>query len=306
MYDVVIVGAGTAGMSAAIYARRAGKTVLMLEEAMYGGQIINASEVENYPGIQKIPGYQFANDLHAQAMALGAEQVTASVTGIEDHETYKTIQAGDTSYEAKTVILATGAKNRKIGMEQEERLVGMGISYCATCDGAFYRGRTVAVYGGGNTALGDVEYLANLCEKVYLIHRRDSFRGNAILVDRLQKKENVEFLTNRIIVDLIGEDQLDALKLQNVVTKEEQELPVEGLFIAIGQEPANAVFAPLVTLDDYGYIEAGEDCKTNVAGIYAAGDCRTKQVRQLTTAAADGAVAALAAVEFVNELDAAS
>lgn len=300
MYDVIIIGAGTAGMSAAIYARRAGKTVLMLEASMYGGQIINAAEVENYPAIRKIAGFQFAMDLYEQASGLGAELESEAVSGMEDHGDYKLVYAGEKSYEARTVILATGAKNRKLGIEAEDRLTGQGISYCATCDGSFYREKTVAVYGGGNTALGDVEYLAGLCKKVYLIHRRQEFRGNARLAEQLKQKENVTFILDTVITDIQGGEQLESITIRNVASQKEEMLPIDGLFIAIGQEPANAAFAELITLDDYGYIKAGEDCMTNVPGIFAAGDCRTKQVRQLSTAAADGAVAALAAIEYVN------
>lgn len=303
MYDVIIIGAGTAGMSAAIYVRRAGKTVLMLEAAMYGGQIVNAAEVENYPGIQKIAGFQFAMNLYEQASRLGADLESETVTGIEDCGDYKRVLTGEKSYEARTVILATGARNRRLGIEAEARLTGRGVSYCATCDGAFYREKTVAVYGGGNTALGDVEYLSGLCRQVYLIHRRQELRGNTGLAEQLQQKENVTFVLNTVITDIQGEEQVEAVTIQNVVTRKEEILPLDGLFIAIGQEPANAPFAEVVALDAYGYIRAGEDCKTGTSGIFAAGDCRTKQVRQLATAAADGAVAALAAIEYVNALE---
>jgi thioredoxin reductase (NADPH) len=300
MYDVIIIGAGTAGMSAAIYARRAGKTVFMLEAAMYGGQIINAAEIENYPGIPKIAGYQFAMDLYGQVKELGVEFASKMVTGIEVCDNYQQVLTKDMNYEGRTVILATGARNRRLGMAAETRLTGHGISYCATCDGAFYRDKAVAVYGGGNTALGDAEYLANLCKEVYLIHRRQELRGSVGLAERLRQKENITFLLDTVIIDIQGETSLEAVELQNVVTKERSTLPVDGLFVAIGQEPVNSIFAECVELDEYGYIQAGEDCKTNVAGIYAAGDCRTKAVRQLTTAAADGAIAALAAVDYIN------
>ncbi len=299
MYDIVIVGAGTAGLSAAIYALRAGKTVLLLEQLTYGGQIVNTPEVENYPGIKSISGFDFAQGLYEQATALGAVLEFAQVTGIEDGEV-KTVHAGGKDYECRAVILATGAKNRPLGLPKEQELVGSGVSYCATCDGAFFRGRAVAVNGGGNTALEDALFLSNYCSRVYLVHRRDAFRGEEKLVQRLKEKENIEFVLNATITELKGEDELEGIEVTDKLSGEKKELAVEGLFIAIGQMPDNTAFASLVKLDPAGYIVAGEDCKTNVEGIYAAGDCRTKTVRQLTTAAADGAVAALAACTYIG------
>ncbi len=303
MYDVIIVGAGTAGMSAAIYAARAGKTVLMLEKSLYGGQIVNAAEIENYPGIRKIAGFQFATDLYEQAVSFGAEFEYGTVIVLEDYGAYKCARTEDRSYQARTIILAAGAKNRRLGMEAEARLIGKGVSYCAACDGAFYRDKTVAVYGGGNTALGDADYLSGVCKQVYLIHRRQELRGNASLAAQLQNKENVTFILNTVITDIQGEEQVEAVVVRDTVEQKEHILPVQGLFVAIGQEPANQAFASVVALDSYGYIKALEDCKTNVSGVFAAGDCRTKQVRQLSTAAADGAVAALAAIEYVSECE---
>ena len=323
MYDIIVIGAGTAGMSAAIYGRRAEKTVLMIEASMYGGQIINASEVENYPGIAKIAGYQFAMNLYEQASSLGAELVSKRVIGIEDCGAYKNVmveseekpeitgtkEGNSIAYQAKTVIIATGASKRKLNVEAEQRLTGRGVSYCATCDGAFFKDKTVAVYGGGNTALGDVQYLADICKKVYLIHRREELRGSEIMVKRLQEKDNVELMLSTVITDIQGTDKLEVIKIArsdaqgsgNPADLTENVLPVDGLFVAIGQEPANSEFADIIELDEQGYIRAGEDCKTNVPGIYAAGDCRAKQVRQLTTAAADGSVAAMAAVEYIAD-----
>lgn len=323
MYDMIVIGAGTAGMSAAIYGRRAEKTVLMIEASMYGGQIINASEVENYPGIAKIAGYQFAMNLYEQASSLGAELVSKRVVGIEDCGAYKNVmveseekpeitgtkEGNSIAYQAKTVIIATGARKRKLNVEAEQRLTGRGVSYCATCDGAFFKGKTVAVYGGGNTALGDAQYLADICKKVYLIHRREELRGSEIMVKRLQEKDNVELMLSTVITDIQGTDKLEVIKIArsdaqgngNPADLTENVLPIDGLFVAIGQEPANSEFADIIELDEQGYIRAGEDCKTNVPGIYAAGDCRAKQVRQLTTAAADGSVAAMAAVEYIAD-----
>lgn len=301
MYDIIIIGAGTAGLSAAIYGVRAGKKVLVLESASYGGQIITSPEVENYPGIKKISGFEFATNLYEQATELGAEIEFAKVTQIREDGAQKVVVTEEKDYICRSVILATGAKNRPLGLENEQKLIGKGISYCATCDGAFYKGKTVAVNGGGNTALEDAAFLTGYCEKVYLIHRRDSFRGEQKQVEALRQKANLEFVLESNIVKLIAEDRLKAIEVQNVKTKEPRTIELSGLFVAIGQMPENGVFSPPVQLDQAGYIVAGEDCKTNAAGIFAAGDCRTKTVRQLATAAADGAVAALAACDFIKD-----
>ncbi len=299
MYDIIIIGAGTAGLSAAIYGLRAGKKVLVLEQMSYGGQIINTPEIENYPGIKNISGFDFATGLYEQATALGAEVKYEQVTGIADGAEKQVTTTAET-YSCKAVIIATGAKNRPLGLDRETELVGGGVSYCATCDGAFYKKRPVAVNGGGNTALEDALFLSNYCSKVYLIHRRDTFRGEVKQVEQLKAKENVEFVLNSTVTALLGEDQVEGIEVTDKITGEKRTLQVDGLFIAIGQMPENAVFAPLIQLDPAGYVVAGEDCKTNVEGIYAAGDCRTKTVRQLTTAAADGAVAALAACAYIG------
>lgn len=299
-FDVVIVGAGTAGLSAAIYAVRAGKKVLLLEANAYGGQIINTPEVENYPGIKYISGFEFATALYEQAVGLGAELRYEKVEKIENAEMEKRVHTNKAEYICKAVILATGAKNRPLGLEHETEWIGAGISYCATCDGAFYRGQDVAVAGGGNTALEDAIFLSNYCRRVYVIHRRDSFRGEEKLLQTLKQKENVEFVLNSNIVRLVGEDGLDAVDVEDKFSGERKEIEVSGLFIAIGQEPCNEAFVDLVKLDQIGYIVAGENCRTNVEGIFTAGDCRTKGIRQLTTAAADGAVAALAACEYIG------
>lgn len=307
MYDIIIVGAGTAGLSAAIYGVRAGRSVLVLEAKSYGGQIVNSPEVENYPGIAKISGYEFAKNLYEQAVGLGAEYRQERVLRIgEDPETEtknvyaKNSDGEEICYETRTVILATGAKNRPLGVRREQEFTGAGVSYCATCDGMFFRGRDVAVVGGGSTALEDALFLSNYCNKVMIIHRRDEFRGEARLVQSLREKENVEFVLGAVVTELTGEQMLEGLKVQNVETEEMTELPVSGLFVAIGQMPDNEPFADYVKLDEKGYIQATEDCKTETPGIYTAGDCRTKAVRQLATAAADGAVAALAACEYIG------
>ena len=301
MHDIIIVGAGTAGLSAAIYGLRAGKSVLVLEQASYGGQIINTPEIENYPAIQKISGFEFATNLYNQAKNLGAEFAFEKVEGIEDKGQFKEVKTKDKSYEGKTVILATGAKNRSLGVEKEEELVGKGISYCATCDGMFYRGKVVAVNGGGNTAVEDATFLSDYVQKVYVIHRRDEFRADKAEVDRLVAKPNVELVLNSTVKRL----ESDASGLTGVVVAnkdgEERTLKVDGLFVAIGQAPDNQAFSDLVELDGKGYISAGESTLTKTPGIFTAGDCRPKAIRQLSTAASDGAVAGLAAVSYINE-----
>ena len=305
MYDIIIIGAGTAGLSAAIYGVRAGKKVLILEEKNYGGQIINSPEIENYPGIRKISGYEFAKNLFEQATELGAEYRQERVTGVKDNGEKKQVlskaaSGEEKNYETRTVILATGVKRRMLGVEREEELIGAGVSYCATCDGMFFRGREVAVVGGGNTALEDAMFLSGYCKKVYVIHRREEFRGEDKMVQNLKEKENVTFLLNSVVTKLLGDKMLEGVLLKDVRTGKEQELKVSGVFVAIGQIPDNDAFADLVETDETGYIQASEDCETKVPGIYTAGDCRTKAVRQLATAASDGAVAALAACEYMG------
>ena len=301
MADVIIIGAGPAGLSAAIYVQRAGKSALVLEAYTYGGQIVNTPEVENYPGIAKISGFDFATALYEQATALGAELVFDRAVKLEEQDGVKKITTeSGAEYTAKAVILATGAKNRHLGIDREEELTGRGISYCATCDGAFFKGKPVAVNGGGNTALEDALFLSNYCSKVYIIHRREGFRGEPGQLESLRQKGNVEFVLNATVTALIGTPKLSAVEVTDKNTGEKKELAVDGLFIAIGQEPDNQAFADLVDLDKAGYITAGEDCRTKTPGIFTAGDCRTKTVRQLTTAASDGAVAALAACSYLG------
>lgn len=300
MTDILIAGAGTAGLSAAIYGARAGKSVLVLESAVPGGQIITTPEIENYPGIRNISGAQFASDLLEQATGLGARVAFSTVTGIRREARHITVLSGDKEYLCRALIIAAGAKNRPLGLKREEALTGKGVSYCATCDGAFFKGKNVAVVGGGNTALEDAAFLSAYCETVTLIHRRDSFRGEQHLAEALRKKSNVAFLLDSTVEALHGEERLSSITVKNKKTGEESKLAVSGLFVAVGQIPENGVFSPPVRLDEKGYIAAGEDCKTNVDGIFAAGDCRTKTVRQLATAAADGAVAAIAAAAYLD------
>lgn len=301
IYDIVIIGAGPAGLSAAVYGQRAGKKTLLIDVRGFGGQILNTPEVENYPGIKKVSGFEFASGLYEQASGQGAEIVYEKAVGIEAGNPM-VVRTETGSYEARAVILATGAKNRPLGIPTEEKFAGAGVSYCATCDGAFFRGRTVAVIGGGNTALEDAEVLSGLAEKVYLVHRRDRFRGEQAGVKRLLTKDNVEFVLDSVPVEILGEMTVSGLKVRDVKTEAERILDVQGIFVAIGQMPDNGNFADVAELDETGYIAAGEDCLTKTPGLFTAGDCRTKKVRQLTTAAADGAVAALAAVDYINGL----
>lgn len=300
MYDIIIVGAGTAGLSAAIYGVRAGKKVLVFEAENYGGQIINTLEIENYPGIKKVSGYEFATNLYQQTLDLGAEIKFEKVVKIQAEEDVKKVVTDGGEYLSRTIILATGAKNRPLGLEKEKELIGKGISYCATCDGAFYKGKAVAVNGGGNTALEDAIFLSAYCSKVYVIHRRETFRGEERLLQALKNKANVEFVLNSNITKLIGEEVLEGVVVKDAKTDQEQTISISGLFIAIGQVPNNSIFNNLIELDQSGYIIGKEDCKTNAQGVFVAGDTRTKSVRQLATAASDGAIAGLAACEYIG------
>ncbi len=301
MYDIIIIGAGPSGMTAAIYARHAAKSVLVLEAVNYGGQILNTPDIENYPAEAHISGYDFSAKLYEQAKGLGAEFIFEKAVGIENGNGKKTVVTVKNSYEAKAVILATGSASRKLGLEDEEKLVGKGVSYCATCDGNFYRKKVVAVVGGGNTALEDALYLSDLAEKVYLIHRRDSFRGEEASVNRLTARDNVEFIYNSNVTKLISEKRLQAVEVTNRIDGSVRTLELNGLFVAVGRVPENRNFADLVRLDDAGYVEAGEDCHTSCDGVFVAGDNRTKTLRQLVTAAADGAMAATEAVRYLSE-----
>lgn len=314
LIDVAVIGAGTAGMTAAIYAQRAGKHAVLFEGLSFGGQIVNTPDIENYPGIEHISGFDFANALYRQAMDLGAELIAETVLRVEPlkkecpaecppetgGKTVFEIRTSSHTYTARSVILAAGAKNRPLGLSREAELVGKGVSYCATCDGMFFRGKDAAVVGGGNTALEDAAFLSNICRTVYLIHRRDEFRGSAAEAEALKKKTNVKFILSSVVTEILGETNVTGIRVQSRKTGKTEDLPVSGLFIAVGQVPANEAFSNLVKLDAKGYIAADETCRTETEGVFAAGDCRTKDVRQLTTAASDGAVAALAAVQYIG------
>ena len=302
MYDIIVIGAGPAGMTAAIYARRAARSVLVLEAVSYGGQILNTPDIENYPVEAHISGFDFSAKVYEQAKGLGAEFAFEKAVEIREEDGGYTVVTPKNAHRAKAVILATGSENRKLGLEDEDRLVGKGISYCATCDGNFYRNKVVAVVGGGNTALEDALYLADLARQVYLIHRRDSFRGEETNVARLKEKGNVEFVYNTNVTKLISEKRLKAIEVTDKLDGSVRTIELNGLFIAVGRVPENQNFANLIELDEAGYVRAGEDCHTSAAGIFVAGDNRAKALRQLVTATADGAMAATEAVKYINSL----
>ncbi len=292
MYDIIIVGGGPAGMTAAIYARRANKKVLVFEGKACGGQILNATEVDNYPGFESISGFDLSQNMYNQALKLGAEFKFEMVKKITSD---KKVITDNGEYQAKAIILATGAENRRLNIVEEADYIGRGISYCATCDGNFYKGKDVAVVGGGNTALEDALYLSNLCNKVYLIHRRDQFRGDDKYVEQITLNDNIELILNSQVVDLIGEEHLEKVTVKDT-EENERTIDVSGLFIAVGQQPRNQMFADVVEIDDKGYIKAHDEVYTNVEGIYVAGDTRNKVLKQLTTAVSDGSLAATIAI----------
>lgn len=305
MVDILIIGAGPAGLSAAVYACRAGHSVVVLEGNLVGGQIASSPEVENYPAVAHISGADFAMNLYEQAVSLGAKVEFEPVEGAELSGPVKRLTTPDKVYEGRAVIIANGAKRRKLGAEGEETFTGRGVSYCATCDGAFYRGKEVAIVGGGNTALEDALFLANNCETVHLIHRRGEFRGNKILADAVRTKENIVIHYHSVVERIEGEKQVEAVSLlSGAEEKETVRIPISGVFIAVGTEPENGLFGDQLELDPAGYLAAGEDCATRIPGVYAAGDTRTKQLRQLVTANADGAVAAVAASTYLATLEA--
>ncbi len=291
MYDLVIIGAGPAGLAAAVYAARAELDFIVLEkEMMSGGQIINTYEVDNYPGLYHLGGFDLAMKFREHADALGAKFVTGEVTGIETTTSGKKVVLADgTGYETKTVIVSGGAKHRPLGAPGEERLAGSGVSYCATCDGAFFRNKEVAVVGGGDVAVEDALFLARMCKKVYVIHRRDTFRAAKTLVSKLAAAENVEIIYDSVVKEIKGNFKVEALVVENKNTKEEREVALDGVFIAVGMLPETALLSGVVDLDESGYVIADETGRTSDPAVFAAGDIRTKQLRQVVTAASDGA-----------------
>lgn len=299
MYDVIIIGAGTAGLSSAIYVLRSGKSVLLLEKSYYGGQIVNATDIENYPAIKKISGYDFATALYEQALSLGADIEYENAISIENGIYEKTVFTEKNSYKCRSIIIATGLQKRRLNIENEEKFTGKGVSYCAVCDGAFYKGKPVAVAGGGNTALEDALLLSEYCSKVYIIHRRKEFKGEKILAEKLTKRENISYMLNCTLTALNGSEKLESISVISNDSKIPNDITVSGLFVAIGQVPENKAFSNIVELDEYGYI-ISDDCCTCAEGIFTAGDCRKKDIKQLATAVADGAVAGIKACEYIN------
>lgn len=298
MYDLIIVGAGPAGMTAALYALRANKKVLILEAKSYGGQILLASNIENYPAIKEISGYDYSKNLYDQIKALGVEYKNEIVLKVDSD---KTVTTNDNTYQGKAVILATGASSRKLGLKNEDILTGKGVSYCATCDGNFFKNKIVAVNGGGNTAIGDALYLSNIAKKVYLIHRRDDFRADKKSIKELKAKENIEIMTNRIIAKLNGTKKLDSITIVDNDGEQDTDIVVDALFIAIGQEPKNTIFTNVAEIDENGYFISEDGVHTKTPNIYIAGDARQKVLRQLTTAVSDGSIAAVVAIKEMSE-----
>lgn len=303
MYDIIIIGTGPAGLAAAIYGERARLSLLVIEkQPMSGGQIINTTDVDNYPGLQGVGGFELASKLRSHADAMGAEIITAEVKEVELLGDIKRVVTEDAVYEGKTVIIATGATHRKLGVAGEEELLGAGVSYCATCDGAFFRGKEVAVIGGGDVALEDALFLSRISSKVYLIHRRDEFRGAKSLQEKVFAAENIEIIWNTVAEEVVGEGKVEALALKNRVSGETYRLSVQGVFVAVGIQPNTELFRGMTELDKSGYICAGEEGNTSIPGVFAAGDVRTKQLRQVITAAADGANAVTSVEHYLNSL----
>lgn len=301
MYDIIIIGSGPAGLSAAIYAQRACMDTIVIEKnGISGGQVLNTWEVDNYPGFPGVTGFELSRQFREHANKLGARVVQDEVVQVELSGNVKKVVCEEETYEARCVILASGAHHRTLEVPGEEELRGAGVSYCATCDGAFFRGRTVAVVGGGDAALEDAIFLARMCEKVYIVHRRDKLRGAKRLQERLQALENVEFVWNSETAAIEGNGQVEALRLRQTKTGEERRLDVDGVFIAVGIAPESELYAGQLELDEQGYIRADESGQTSVPGVFAAGDVRTKALRQILTAASDGANCVASAERYLQ------
>lgn len=302
MYDIVIVGAGPAGLTAALYARRMGKTVLVLEKSTFGGQITFSPKVENYPGTMQMSGNEFADRLVEQVLAQGADIEMETVTAVEDRGTVKLVITEEGSHECRSVIIAAGVRHRQLGLPRENEFVGAGISYCAVCDGAFYKGQHVAVIGGGNSALQEAILLAETCSKVIIVQNLPFLTGEQSLQDVLATRKNIEVILGTVVTGLTGESELTGLELRKEESGETSTLSVDGMFVAIGLEPVNEAFRDVAALDERGYFDTDEACVTKTPGVFVAGDCRRKGVRQITTAIADGATAALAACRYLDTL----
>ena len=301
MYDIIVIGAGPAGLTAALYARRANKSVLVLEKGAFGGQITYSPRVENIPGFESVTGNEFAEALVGQVLSQGAEIEPAEAIAIIDGE-YKTVVCEEANYDCRAVIIATGAKHRLPGIKDEGKYIGNGISFCAVCDGAFYEGKTVAVLGGGNSAMQEALLLSDLCKQVYVIQNLDTLTGEQKLRDQLEQRENVSVILGSVITALYGDDELNAITIHTEEVDLDIDIEVDGLFVAIGLEPQNGPFEEHIKLNSFGYADSDESCTTDTVGIFVAGDCRQKRIRQVATAASDGAIAALAACDYIDEL----
>ena len=299
MYDIIIIGAGPAGMTAALYASQARKKVLLLEKDVYGGQILKANKVKNYPGFKEISGFDFASNLYNQLTELNVEIKFEEVIDINVKSDNKEVITKEGNYITKSIIVAAGAKNRKLNLPNEDNLIGKGLSYCTTCDGMFFKNKTVAVYGGGNSAIDSAIYLSNICKKVYLIYRKNNFKVNNNNIEQLKEKNNIELIFNTYITDLIGENALKGIKVNE--KENEYIIDIDGLFIEIGYIPVTDMCNSLINTNSKGYIISNEDCTTNVDGIFVAGDIKEKEIRQLTTACSDGTIAALNACKYLNK-----
>jgi len=301
MYDIIIIGGGPAGLTAAVYARRANRTVLVIEKTTFGGQITFSPKVENIPGFISLSGNEFAEKLTEQAIELGVEFEMCEVLSIKNGAV-KTVVTDGGEFVGESVVIATGARHRLLGLEKEQRFIGDGISFCAVCDGAFYTGKTVGVVGGGNSALQEAILLAELAEKVYVLQNLDHLTGEKKLCEQIESKKNVDVITGVLVDELIGDETFGGVVIRREADGQKTELKLDGLFVAIGLVPQNEPFADLITLDRAGYVDADESCVTDADGIFVAGDCRKKRIRQVTTAAADGAVAALAACDYLDSM----
>ena len=303
MKDLIIIGSGPAGLTAAIYGKRAGLDTLVIDETgIGGGQVVTTYEVDNYPGLPGIGGFELGEKFKEHAVRAGAEFVEAKVSGAFKNDDIFNISTDEGEYQARAVIIATGAQHNHLNVPGEEELLGMGVSYCATCDGAFFKNKITAVVGGGDVALEDALFLARGCSKVYLIHRRDSFRGAKKLEELVKATANIEIVYDSIVSEIYGEYQVEGIKVDNLKKGEDTTLKVDGIFIAVGMHPTTEAFSGLVELDDMGYVIAGEDGVTSTPGVFAAGDSRTKRVRQIVTAAADGANAVQSVTDYFNSL----
>lgn len=302
MYDIIIIGAGPAGLTAAIYAARAEKRVLILEKETFGGQITFSPKVENYPGLGVVSGNELADRFLEQVMSYGVDIELCEVLDVRDVDGVKVVGTSSGDFEAKAVIIASGSKHRRLGLDGEEELIGEGVSYCAVCDGAFFKGKAVAVVGGGNTALQDAVLLSELCSRVTIVQNLSFLTGEAKLEKKLRAAGNVEFIFDTVVTGLVGDKSLYAISLKNEKTGETGELKVDGMFVAIGQVPENEPFSNVAALDGRGYIKSDETCKTKTPGVFVAGDCRVKRIRQVTTATADGTIAALGAINYIDEM----